>query len=735
MSLNRYRCKLFRATYLFYVSLAIITISFISPGAHAEEKPKYKLPAFIVPGQEKKMASLQDLFARHDSAHTACTLWDAWLPMSIFWPATGDDYSAIKMRDYYRNVFLSRFIDAEGYVTMDQHIGLAHPNGWPFPTWRQAGGAGWHFTHENDHYAKFLSVPLATLEGWKLEGIQSQGLEKMQGMKLKLTRANAVLTSPVCNAKSFASPFIVLQWDHKRLPENVKPVLQWTTTAAPEFSKARQVSFQPEMTQKKGNGLSFTAIPVYRHALWKGNIRQLRIKWNNDAPVELTFRAMHTAVDTRHPITNILFVQGSIEYFNWTTDIDFLQKNISRLRRAIKYTIDEFSVMENNGVLVKWVGHNGKAGFDVAVDGTKDIHYGQGVGNNYWDLLPFGHQDCLATIYLFDALNRLSMLESQIATHPEWKIAPPNHQFTSAKLSELTLRIRNSSTQRFWNKKTNRFVACIDNDGIAHDYGFTFLNLEAVSYGFATDHQAREIMDWIDGKRIVETDTSQADDIYHWEFAPRATTKRNVEWYVWAWHGPETNPWGGQVQDGGAVLGFSYFDMMSRLKINGPDDAWQRMQTILTWYDKVQKQGGYRAYYAKPGRGTLQGGGTAGGLGIDHEFFETVLIPQTMLYGFLGFKPIPDGFSINPKLPTAWPSLTITRIHVQDHVITVTASKDEIKIEAKRFSNNALNVLLPEGDWTVLSGPAKLKGKQAVIQFDSKNRTAIFVKEPSVNSK
>ena len=701
----------------------------VSTGTVAEERKKYELPEFIVPGQQKKMDSLQDLFSRHHSPHTNCTLWDAWLPMSILWPAIGDEYTAKRMREFYRNVFLRRFIDAQGYVTMDQHIGLAHPEGWPFPTWRQAGGAGWHFTHDRDHYAKFLSVPLATLQGWTLDGIQSQGLDNLQGLKLKLTRANAVLTSPICQANSFASPFIVLQWDHERLPVDAKPVLQWITDTDHEFSREREVCLEPEMTRKKKNGLSFSAIPVYRHPLWKGTIRQLRIKWNNRAPVDITFRAMHTAVDTRHPITNILFVQGSTDYFNWTTDTEFLQKNISRMRGAIEYAIDEFSVRENRCVLVRWVGHNGKAGFDREADGSKVIHFGQGGGNNYWDLLPFGHRDCLATIYLFDALNRLASLESQIEMHPEWKIGTAKQGFSSVDLKELASQIRIESTQKFWNPETKRFVACIDSDGKAHDYGFTFLNLEAIYYGFATTGQAREILDWIDGKLVVNTDTSQAGDIYHWEFAPRATTKRNTEWYVWAWHGPERIPWGGQVQDGGAVLGFSYFDMMARLKTNGPDDAWKRMQAILAWYDKVQQQGGYRAYYAKPGRGTLQGGGTAGGLGIDHEFFESVLVPQTMLYGFLGFKPIPGGFSINPNLPTTWPSLTITRIHVQDQVVAVTVSKGEIRIEAERLGGNPLTILLPDENWKLLSGPVVLENSRAVLRFTPANRMAVFTRK------
>ena len=47
--------------------------------------------------------------------------------------------------------------------------------------------------------------------------------------------------------------------------------------------------------------------------------------------------------------------------------------------------------------------------------------------------------------------------------------------------------------------------------------------------------------------------------------------------YFWGWSNPESVPWGNQVQDGGAVLGFSYHDLMARLKTAGPDDAWQRL--------------------------------------------------------------------------------------------------------------------------------------------------------------
>ena len=95
-------------------------------------------------------------------------------------------------------------------------------------------------------------------------------------------------------------------------------------------------------------------------------------------------------------------------------------------------------------------------------------------------------------------------------------------------------------------------------------------------------------------------------------------------------------------------------------------------------------------------RGSLQGGGTAGGLGLDREFHESVLVPQVMLYGFLGFRPTADGFSIDPRLPTNWPELTITRIHLHNHVLDITATRDgAIKISGTGPTADVLTITAP----------------------------------------
>jgi Glycosyl hydrolase family 65, C-terminal domain len=326
---------------------------------------------------------------------------------------------------------------------------------------------------------------------------------------------------------------------------------------------------------------------------------------------------------------------------------------------------------------------------------------GLGVGNNYWDLLPFGGDDALATIYHYDALVKFAALERDIAAHPEWAIPNDGEPFSTSDLTTLAAEVKDRASRAFWNDATGRFIGWRDSTGRGWDYGFTFVNLEAIHYGVASDDQARSIFAWLDGARTVAGDTSQGADVFHWRFGPRATTRRNVECYMWAWSAPEAIPWGGQVQDGGAVLGFTYFELMSRIRVLGADDALRRLREVLAWFGEVQGEGGYRKYYAKPGRGTLQGGGTAGGLGFDAEFMESALVPQVMLYGFLGAEPRPGGLRLAPALPAAWPSLTITNVRVQGHMLDITASRDEIRLIARAADGSDFALWLPQGRWEI----------------------------------
>lgn len=627
-----------------------------------------ELPQFIVPGHEQEIAALNELHAlHHDRAFTNCTLWDAWLPHSTLWTDQ-------KKRDQYRASFLNRRIDAEGYVSMQQHRGMAHSEGWPFPAWQQSTGKGWHFStlHEEWAVRNFKLRALPNTDGWEIRGAEVEGIDPKWGLRLRATEERVSITTPPFRCGTIVAPFVRLEWAAHGLSAEAKPKIMWMLDGESEWKPNRHAVFPPPHDD---DGLQYVNVPLYRQPNYAGVVTRYRITLDGAAGSRIDLKSIITAVDTRHPITNALFLRGSSEYFLWTRDVPFLKSNIGRMRKALRFALDEFQVLQGNHVRVPWVGHDGRSGLVVAADGKKSMRPGLGVGNNYWDLLPFGGHDAIATMYLYDALQHFLAIERAIDEHPEWSMPTDEPSFDEKDLAVLIDRIRDDFQRRFWNAEHGRFVGWIDLEGRVYDYGFTFVNLEAIHYGLATPEQARSILDWIDGRREVEGDTSRGADIYHWRFAPRATTRRNIETYVWPWHAPESIPWGNQVQDGGAVLGFSYFDLMARLKTLGPDNAWKRLQVILEWFREVQREGGYRAYYAIPGRGTLQGGGTPGGLGLDHEFLESVLVPQVMLYGFLGFQPTVDGFVVTPRLPQDWPSLSITGIRIHDYVLDVTAER------------------------------------------------------------
>jgi hypothetical protein len=482
------------------------------------------------------------------------------------------------------------------------------------------------------------------------------------------------------------SPWLRLNWWASGL-EGANPYVEWTTTEHKAFSPERRAYFEPATAGDEehrfmpmgggggkldtSRGETRTMIPVYRVPGWTGTITQFRIGFDNPGPAKIVIKSFHTAPDTRHNINNLNFIRGVHDYFMWSRDLTFLRDQVGRVRTAMRFVEREFQTRTKKCVYTTWPGHEGRSGVRY-VDGQKQVIPGQGIGSNYWDLLPFGGEDSLATIYYYDTLLDLADLEEQIAKNPQWTVATGADAFDPADLRKHARDVKAYGQRKFWNEKTGRF-GTVDLDGKMNDYGWTFLNNEAIYYDFASPEQAKAIRGWISGTRQVDGDTSSGADIYHWRFGPRSSTLRNVDYYFWGWSNPEAIPFGAQVQDGGAVLGWSYHDLMAILKVEGPDACRLRLRAILNWFDETQTEGGYRAYYGKdPNRGTMQGANVPGGLGLDKEFFESILVPQVMLYGFMGLRPTPDGFSIDPRLPRDWPELTITRIHLHEHVLDIT---------------------------------------------------------------
>jgi hypothetical protein len=664
------------------IAAAAIVIAFlIAAPARAEDMPP-DFPTITVPGHEREMAVLRDLYWLHyQGAGPKATMWDEWLSGPALWPAVETNNWTEIMRSQWRDALAARLIDDEGYVATHQHASIAHQRGWPFPFWSQGlGGYGWHFSFMDAPPEGWRPNTLNTQAGWESQSAEDAGLFE-DGWRLVLTAADAFVVTPIPDrAPNFAiearqAPFMQLRWKASGLGGK-RPYIEWITeddlAAGRDFSSAQRVHFDPI----ESDALVYTMIPVYKHAAWRGQIKRIRIGFPNTGDGHVTIHSFFSQYDTRHNINAQAFVRGCAKYFWWTADVEFLKSQAERMRTAIRFVMNEHRALEKNVVDVSgWWGHEGRSGIARDADGKKSLLYGEGIGNNYWDLLPFGGLDCYATVQYYDTLITMEKIERAIRSHPEWGIAPGVDLFEPDFLAAHAAKVKETGNELFWNPETGRFNACIDVDGVGHDFGFTFLNLEAVAYDFATPGHATAIMQWINGDRIVEGDTAQGADIYHWRFAPRATTRRNIEWYGWFWSNPESIPWGGQVQDGGAVLGFSYHDILARLKVLGPDNAWQRLQEILAWFAEVQTAGGYRKYYDGSREGSLQGCGTPGGLGLDCEFFESVMVPQVIVDGFLGLDPSRDVLRPSPNLPRDWPSVTIDRINWRGTIMDFTASR------------------------------------------------------------
>jgi hypothetical protein len=658
-------------------------------------------PKFIVPGHERQMQRLRELFYLHYRNNgPQATLWDQWLPDALLWPAAGPDLSSMDRR--WAKALSARRIDAEGYVSTHQHDGPAHAEGWPFPMWHNGKGVGWHFAGTG---VPAYDAPRADPKTWKLSGAAGREIGAT-GWTLELNEAGATAEPPAIELDPFHAPFVRLNWWAKGLEES-HPYLEWTTRENSEFSSERRLLFNPA----RGDSETRTMLALYKHPQWKGTITRLRLCFDNPAGASVTVKSFHTAYDSRQNINNTFFVRGCWAYFNWTGDVEFLGSNIGRIRKAMRYAMDEFDTRRRKLIYTPWVGHDGRSGIQRDADGSKHVLPGRGIGNNYWDILPFGGEDCLATIYYYDAVLAMADLEERIASlSPSPGIpgegkadaagvrAGEGFAFDPRDLRAHAAEVKNFAGRHFWNEKAGRFIACIDADGISHDYGFTFLNCEAIYHDFATAEQAQSIYDWLDGKRTVEGDSSTGADIYRWRFGPRSTTRRNLDWYVWCWSNPESVPWGYQVQDGGAVLGWSYHDLMARLKTLGPDNAARRLAEIIQWFDEVQEAGGYRTYYeGHPERGTMQGANVAGGLGLDKEFVESVLVPQVMLYGFMGIRATPKALYVSPRLPADWPSLAITRIHFHDHVLDLKAEAKTVHVTIESIGQEAPVIRVPAG--------------------------------------
>ena len=188
--------------------------------------------------------------------------------------------------------------------------------------------------------------------------------------------------------------------------------VEWTTEDQPEFSPERRVHFAAPADESDriaarsaddDPGLSACRLDGHDHRAYASAL-------TTRGPARVVVKSFHTACDTRHNVNNLNFIRGCHDYLLWTRDLAFLREQIGRIRTAMRFVEREFRTREKKCIYTTWPGHEGRSGVRW-VDGKKQVVPGEGVGSNYWDLLPFGGEDALATVYYYDTLQDLAAME------------------------------------------------------------------------------------------------------------------------------------------------------------------------------------------------------------------------------------------------------------------------------------------------------------------------------------
>jgi hypothetical protein len=388
----------------------------------------------------------------------------------------------------------------------------------------------------------------------------------------------------------------------------------------------------------------------------------------------------------RHYVSNARYILGVYRYVAWSGESRFLhetddttvqsdlpgQKDASRgrtvlekARRAMAYQLEQL---------------NGRDGLvrveDPASDGTVD-----GKPTDYWDNFRFGHLSAYLNIYFYASLHAMAKLE-------ETAVEDTAGEYSPNFLRQLRSKVKERFNRIFWSEQKGRYIGAIDAEGKQWDFGFTYLNTEAMFYGLVPGRRARRIYEWLDGERTVKTDIQVVDgrrtgatgeDIYAFEFAPRSTTraaesiKEDGEYWWWSINGQinvgpgrENASWGMHLENGGAIFYTSFYDVVSRLRHLGAERAWARFSEILDEFavDELRRDPANEL-------------GAKWKFGITGEFPESGLVPAAVVHGFMGASAAHDTLTLDPRLPTALPWLEIHPLHYHGRRFAVRAHRNE----------------------------------------------------------
>ena len=349
---------------------------------------------------------------------------------------------------------------------------------------------------------------------------------------------------------------------------------------------------------------------------------------------------------------------------------------------------------------------DGVTRFDIGSDGNPVWDNTGRAGSspsNYWDNLCFGNKDAYETALYYKALNSMRDIELMRGDTE-----------AAEKCEELAAKVKENFDKTFWNPLTGRYIACIDVDGKKWDPGLTFLNVEALAYGLGDAKKAKSIFSWLDGKRIVPTDTLRGKQIMDYglflnrnlgaftvkkrmPFVPMSNTL-SVErasglgepWWC-SLNGAintgiRSNAFFGQhLENGGYIFYPAYYELKAREMYLGADSVSKRAGEIAEIY-------------------RFNGFNTAIGWaeGITGVFPESGIVSRAFISSLAGVDATVDGLSIRPDVPKGVKTLGIDALSFRGVPLTVSVGAKSLVLKGESSLSGILRFFPSEaGKYTV----------------------------------
>lgn len=536
-----------------------------------------------------------------------------WEALALtFFDSSSDVYNTDRFKTV-SNWLIGQPVDKFGYVwngadrfEAGRNTEQLFKQGWPFPdyTWNTGSLPGWEFNSDGDK------------EGWSDNGVSSSVFNGFYAVSAVNADSLEFVWPKNKVVLSELTPFVEVDlslldtatfgqqemsvgdvqiWFRNSDGEN------WHVAAMADYCTRPENDISPNFRQNM-------YFDMYNHPQWNNKeITDVKLvvlpkegkKLNVDA--KLNFFRMQ--FDSRQVNNNSILITGTKALYEYSHDVDFLQTMLPKVKRALQFYLTNLG--GESGV----VSNQFCVGHEIRLDDHGSRIMGYGIGDGYWDMLSLPSENIYINVYFYKAVRDAAWLleaaehagvvceDPTIVTNEGQRVACST---TAEELKALTSVIEMKFSETFWNEKTGRFHAGYSNAyGCIIDYGFTYFNLEAIVAGLASQKQVESIYAWLDGDRIVQSQTygcangaslnvtekSTGKDIYLYRFAPRANTADNDSaHYLWTWI---PRKFGNQLQNGGAAFFMSYYDLAARAKYLGVENAARRLGEIQKWYLEV----------------------------------------------------------------------------------------------------------------------------------------------------